>query len=91
MSPAEIIAYLGLRQTSGIDQRTISKMLSCLRGFFDFLVIERYRGDNPTKTIETPKIPTRVPGVLSVPDVDLFLATIDTGTPLGLRDRALSN
>ncbi len=89
VTPAEIIAYLGLRQTGGIDQRTISKMLSCLRGFFDYLVIERYREDNPTKMIETPKIPVRVPGVLSVEDVDLFLAAIDTTNPLGLRDRAM--
>ena len=86
---AQVIAYLSEKQMSGIDQRTISKMLSCLRGFFDYLVIERIREDNPTRVIDTPKVPIRIPGVLSVEDVDLFLASIDISTPLGLRDRTM--
>ena len=88
-SGVQVITYLSEKQLSGIDQRTISKMLSCLRGFFDYLVVERIREDNPTRVIDAPKIPIRVPGVLTVEDVDLFLDSIDSSTPLGLRDRAL--
>lgn len=86
---AEIITYLSDRQIGGMDQRTISKLISCLRGFFDFLVIEKVREDNPTRVIDAPKIPMRIPGVLSIEDVDLFLGSIEIGSPLGIRDRAL--
>ena len=46
-------------------------------------------GANPARLIETPRIPRKIPRVLSTEEVDTFLAAIDPSTPLGLRDRAL--
>ncbi len=84
-----IIRYLLKRQMEKIDQRTISKMLSSLRSFFQFLMMEGVRQDNPALLVDMPKIPRRIPSVLSPEEVDAFLGCIDTATPLGLRDRAL--
>lgn len=90
-SSGDVIRYLVHRQTdeSGIDQRTIAKILSSLRAFFHYLVLEGYRESNPATDIDMPRMAQRVPGVLSVEEVDRLLDTIDTSGPVGLRDRAL--
>lgn len=87
----DVIRYLVHRQTSeaGIDQRTIAKILSSLRAFFHYLVLEGYREENPASDIEMPRMAQRVPGVLSIDEVDRLLDTIDTSTSVGVRDRAL--
>ncbi len=84
-----LVEYLLTRQLSNIDQRTIAKIVSSLRSFFRFLVLEGIRDDNPADTIETPKKPLRIPAVLSVEDIEAFLNSIDTESAGGLRDRAL--
>ncbi len=92
LSSGEIIQYLIDRQTAvetPVDQRTIAKILSALRSFFNFMIIEQERGSNPALLVETPKAEHRVPGVLAVADVERLLDAIDTGCPAGLRDRAL--
>lgn len=81
--------YVTTRQTSGVDQRTVSKILSGLRSFFDFLVDERLRNDNPVRRIDMPKIVRKVPEVMTPDEVDAFLDCIDTSGPFGVRDRAL--
>lgn len=87
----DIIRYLVHRQTSenGVEQRTIAKVLSALRSFFQFLVLEGARGDNPALSVDMPKTEQRAPGVLTVEEVEALLGHIDVDTPHGLRDRAL--
>ncbi len=83
--------YLIERQTreNGVDQRTVAKILSALRSFLQFLVLEDERSDNPALLVESPKPVQRVPGVLSVAEIEALLGAIDPSSPLGLRDRAL--
>ena len=90
-STAQLIDFLIRRQTSDepVDQRTIAKGLSALRSFFQFCVLEGVRPDNPAAAIATPRGEHRLPGVLSVEQVDTLLDSIDLSSPGGLRDRAL--
>ena len=96
ISAADIIAYLNEKRISEQDglvemlsQRTISRILSSIRSFFNYLIAEKVRDDNPAKLVEMPKLNRKLPEVLSIEEVDLFLSEIDTGSPAGLRDRAL--
>lgn len=96
LSPLEIdttgvIRYLIHRQTGKreLDQRTIAKVVSSLRSFFQYLVVTRERADNPALLVEMPKMEHRVPGVLRVEEVEQLLENIETDSPFGLRDRAL--
>jgi integrase/recombinase XerD len=91
LSTAELIDFLIRRQTSEdpVDQRTIAKGLSALRSFFQFCILEELRPDNPAGAITTPRGELRLPGVLSVEQVEQILDSIDIATPGGLRDRAL--
>jgi integrase/recombinase XerD len=86
---ADIIEYLVARQIDGLDQRTISKILSGLRAFYKYCMLEGLHNANPAMLVETPRIPKKLPAVLSKEEVDRFLETIDHSTPLGMRDRAL--
>jgi integrase/recombinase XerD len=85
----DIIEYLVARQIDGLDQRTISKILSSLRAFYNYCMLEKLHDTNPAQLVETPRIPKKLPAVFSREEVDVFLAAIDNTTPLGMRDRAL--
>ena len=86
----DVIDFLIARQTEeGIDQRTIAKIVSALRSFFQYLCLESLRLENPAMLVELPRSSHRIPGVLKVTEVEKILAAIDTDGPLGLRDRAL--
>ncbi|MFP4152185.1 MAG: site-specific tyrosine recombinase XerD [Alkalispirochaeta sp.] len=91
LTTAEVIDYILTRQSDGdpLDQRTIAKNLSALRSFYQFCVLEGIRDDNPALKISSPRTEHRLPGVLSVDQVDRLLEGIDLTTPGGIRDRAL--
>lgn len=85
---ADIIDFLTERRAR-VDPRTVSKSLSAIRSFQGFLIAEGIRKDDPSEVVERPRLPRRIPEVLSPDDVDAFLSVIDQDSPLGLRDRAL--
>lgn len=91
LDTAQLIDYLVERQSSDepLDQRTVAKSLSALRSFFQYCVLEEIRTDNPAGKISTPRGESRLPGVLSVEEVEAILSGIDLDSPAGLRDRAL--
>jgi integrase/recombinase XerD len=91
MTTGQVIDYLVERQNSDapLDQRTVAKALSALRSFFQYCVLEGIRPDNPAGKVSTPKGESRLPGVLSVEEVETILDGIDRSTPAGVRDRAL--
>ncbi|MDC7228560.1 MAG: site-specific tyrosine recombinase XerD [Spirochaetales bacterium] len=93
ITASDITSYITERQTADPDDvlssRTVSRILSSLRSFFNYLVIEKVREDNPAKAVDMPKLDKKLPSVLSIEDVDKFLALIDIERPAGLRDRAL--
>jgi integrase/recombinase XerD len=86
----DVIDFLVSRQTDeGIDQRTVAKIVSALRSFFQYLCMEGLRLDNPAMLVELPRSSHRIPGVLRIEEVEKILNTVDVSDPLGLRDRAL--
>ncbi|WP_020612491.1 site-specific tyrosine recombinase [Sediminispirochaeta bajacaliforniensis] len=86
---ADLVDYLTLRFEEGSDKHTIAKLVSIMRSFFDFLVSEEYRQDNPARMVDAPKLGRSLPSVLSIEEVEAFLNAIPLETPEGLRDRAL--
>ncbi len=91
LNTVQLIDYLVDRQNAQepLDQRTVAKGLSALRSFYQFCVLEGVRQDNPAGRISTPRGEHRLPGVLSVEEVERLLNGIDLATSAGLRDRAL--
>lgn len=66
-----------------------SRILAGLRTFFEFLIFENYREQNPTSLIETPKIGRKLPDTLSETEIDALIAAIDLSHPQGARNRTI--
>jgi integrase/recombinase XerD len=90
IDPGGLSRYLEARRTlDGIESRSAAKAVSALRSFFRFILEEGVREDNPAVILEVPRRSLRLPGVLPRESVERILAAADTGTPLGIRNRAL--
>lgn len=84
---ADITEYIGARAEE-LSKRSQARMLSALRSFFDWTVLEGLRKDNPCDNVDSPKLGRYLPAVLSVEEVDRIIGSVDTSTARGLRDRA---
>ncbi len=89
LTPTAILSWLVHQKTQGMHARTISRRLSSLRSFFNFLRLERIVTANPVTTIQNPKIGLYLPDVLIIEEVERLLSAPNIKTPLGMRDRAL--
>jgi integrase/recombinase XerC len=81
--------YLASRVRAGKQKRTLSRRLSALKAFFDFLVREKQMLANPADGIAFPKLGRPIPRVLTVDDVFRLLDSIKTGTWLEKRNHAM--
>ncbi|MEM7087078.1 MAG: site-specific tyrosine recombinase XerD [Bacteroidota bacterium] len=72
-----------------VSPRSQSRIISGLRGFFNYLIFEEYRQTNPLELIESPKIGKRLPDTLSEEEIDRLIAQIDLSKPQGDRNRAI--
>ena len=86
--PADIVDYLSERADT-LSKRSQARLLSAFRSFFDWMILEGAVKENPCDGVSTPKIGRYLPEVLSVQEVDDIIASVDTSTPAGLRDRAI--
>jgi integrase/recombinase XerD len=71
------------------NARTQSRILSGLRAYFKFLLIEGEIKDNPSSLIESPKIGLKLPEVLSIEEIDRMIEAIDLSKPEGHRNKAI--
>ncbi len=60
-----------------LKPRSQARIISGLKGFFDYLLFEDYRIDNPMDLIESPKIGVKLPDTLSIYEIDLLIRAID--------------
>ncbi len=73
----------------GVTPRTQARVISGIKAFFIFLMIEEIIEINPITLLETPKIGKKLPVVLSVEEIDRLLAAIDLSKPEGQRNKAM--
>jgi integrase/recombinase XerD len=81
--------YLAWRLEQGFKATSTARLLSALRRFFQYLIREQLREDDPTALLLTPKLPKRLPKDLSESQVEALLSEPDTGAALELRDKAM--
>lgn len=65
--------YLAHLHDCGLGKASIARKLAALRSFFRYCVRERMLKDNPARLVPTPKLPKRVPSVLSAEEMSMFL------------------
>jgi len=72
-----------------VNERSQARLISGLKSFFNYLVFEDYRVDNPLELIESPRIGRKLPDTLSIEDIDELSAAVDLSKPEGERNRAI--
>jgi len=72
-----------------VNPRSQSRLISGLKGFFNYLVFEGYRETNPLDTIDSPKIGRKLPDTLSENEINQLIKAIDLSKPQGERNRAI--
>lgn len=73
----------------GIHARSQCRILSGVRSFFRFMLLDGYREDDPTELLESPQIGEHLPEVLSTQEIDILEASIDLSKWEGHRNRAI--
>lgn len=96
VGPDEMTNYIETRQTinsqeggENLSSRTISRIMSSLRSFFDYLVESGKRVNNPMDRLKPPPLTHTLPQIMTIEDVEKFLNEIDLDSPYGVRDRTL--
>jgi len=85
----DIAEYLADLRRQGLSSSTVDRKTDSLRAFYRFLVAERHTTDDPTRLIESSRSWSKLPGVLSLAEVEMLLNQPDTSRPLGLRNRVI--
>ncbi len=81
--------YLMVLRKRHASPSTVSRKLSALKGFHQFLVDEKLIDDNIILHVHRPKQEKRLPDILSIEEMEKLIHVIDTSTPLGKRNLAM--
>lgn len=73
----------------GLSPRTQSRIISGIKQFFGFLLLENEIKNDPSELLEMPKIGRKLPEVLSVDEIDQLIGAIDLSKPEGHRNKAI--
>ncbi len=87
--PEDCIQQFIYTVSKTINARSQARLISGIRNFFNYLIFEGYRKDNPTDLIETPKIGLKLPDTLALEDIDKLINAIDLSEPQGERNRTI--
>ena len=72
-----------------INPRSQARIISGLKSFFNYLIFEGYRKNNPLLLIESPKTGRKLPDTLAIEDIDQLIEVIDLSKPEGERNRSI--
>ena len=88
VSQDDVVDYIGSLE-GALSLRSMARNLSALKSFFRFLVSDGKIEANPARLLNTPKLPKRLPSVLSREEVEVLLSQPDSAHPRGQRDKAM--
>ena len=86
---ADIHEFLTLVHELGISPRSQARLLSGIKSFFKFLILEGYLETNPCEFIESPRLSRELPDVLSLEEIDAMIAAIPSDKEESVRNHAI--
>jgi integrase/recombinase XerD len=89
ISRDDLVDFLASLYKEKLESKTVARHLVTLRNFFRYAQIQEAIVDDPAANLESPKIRRNLPGYLRLEEVEKLLEQPDTGTPQGMRDRAM--
>ncbi len=88
LTETDIRRFAATLHSKGLSPKTLARVLSGWRGYFDFLIGEQKISVNPVAAVKAPKPAKRLPQTLS-PDEAVRLVSFSEDTAAGIRDRAI--
>ena len=89
LNEGDIITYLIYLEKQNISTSSISRTISSIKSFHDFLFSNRITQNNPAKNIKKPKIEKNTINILTEGEIETLLNSPDLNTPIGIRDKAI--
>lgn len=89
VTPNDLHHFISILHDLGIHPRSQARILSGIRSFYRFLILEDYIQVDPTELIENPRIGKHLPDILTVQEIDAIINSIDLSKTEGQRDRAI--
>ncbi len=85
----DIEQFLAELYDMGMSASSQARILSGLKSFYNYLVIEKLIDSSPLELIESPKQLRKLPNILSIQEIDLLLKTLDLSKPDHIRNKAM--
>ncbi|MGB5990166.1 MAG: site-specific tyrosine recombinase XerD [Marinifilaceae bacterium] len=81
--------FIASINAGGTSPRTQARVISGIKSFFKFLLLEGIIDNNPTSLLEAPKVGRKLPNILTVKEINNLIATVDESKPESQRNRAI--
>lgn len=89
VSREDLQSFLQYLNNMGLAARSQARLLSAIKTFYRYLLLEEMLEINPAETLDTPRLGRKIPEVLSFGEIQAMLLAIDLSTPHGQRNRAM--
>ncbi|WP_138483391.1 site-specific tyrosine recombinase XerD [Dyadobacter bucti] len=89
VSEEHLTGFLRYVSELGLAAHSQARMLSGIKAFYKYMLLENEITEDPTELLESPRLPRKLPDVLSLAEIESMLAAIDHSTPEGTRNRAI--
>lgn len=81
--------FVGWLQQFNLEDRSQARIISGVKTFYKYLLLEDLIKDNPAELLEAPKIKRKIPDVLNVEEIDMIINAVDLSLPQGHRNKAI--
>lgn len=85
----QLSSFLHSLNDLGLGARSQARLLSAIKTFYKYLLMEDLIQVDPTSLLEGPRLPRKIPEVLSYEEIQSMIAAIDLSEPHGVRNRAM--
>ena len=89
ISKSDLSDFVSTISKEGVSARSQSRIISGIKAFYKYLIMEDYIKADPTELLESPKIGLKLPDTLSIEEIDKLIAAIDLSKAEGERNRSM--
>ncbi|MCB0549392.1 MAG: site-specific integrase, partial [Phaeodactylibacter sp.] len=89
ISTPQLEEFLLWLNNLGLAARSQARLISALKTFYKYLILENLTESDPTELVDGPRLARKIPEVLSYEEIQQILAAIDLSHPQGTRNRAM--
>lgn len=85
----DLRAFINEYASGKRSPRSQARLISSIRSFYGYLLLEKLISTNPAELLETPRVTPRLPDTLSVEEIDAIIGVVDLSSRQGERNRAI--